>query len=213
MTPLVPELFPGETIVCIGGGSSLTDTDVQAVRGKGRVIAINDAYRICPWADVLYGADKDWWIEHQGVPSFIGPKYALPEATRKGWPEGITVLKTAGDFGLSRDPSTLATGGSTGGRNSGYQAINLAVHLGASRILLLGYDMQRGPSGKTHWFGRHPDTLRRNSPYTEFLKGFPTLVQPLAALGVEVINCTRDTALLVFPMMPIDQALSVAVAA
>ena len=191
----VPRRWPGRTVVCLGGGPSLTPADVDTVRGWAPVIAINDAYRVAPWADVLYACDDKWWAWHQGVATFAGAKYALDaKATR--WP-GVQVLRNAGEKGLELDPTGLRTG-----RNSGYQAINLAVHVGAARIVLLGYDMSPAPDGRTHWFGDHPD--KAPSPYALMRTAFDTLVAPLAAAQVEVLNCSRRTALTAFPCAPLD---------
>ena len=113
----VPKLWPGSTIVCLGGGPSLTPTDVDACSfGRLRIVAINDAYRLAPMADVLYASDGKWWTWEKGVPTFTGPKYAIdpPAAT---WP-GVEVLTNTGPLGLELDPSGLRTG-----KNSGYQAI------------------------------------------------------------------------------------------
>ena len=86
------------------------------------------------------------------------------------------------------------------GRNSGYQALNIAVHLGASRVLLLGYDMHGD-----HFFGSHPDKSR--PPFALCLKLWPTIVAPLKKAGVEVVNCTPNSALTIFPQMPLREAL------
>ena len=198
----VPRLWPESTIVCVGGGPSLTLEDVATVQGKAlHVIAINDAYRLAPWADVLYAADAKWWRHHAGAPSFRGGlKYTLQAEARR-WP-GVQVLRNTGQEGLERDPRGLKTG-----RNGGYQAINLAVHLGARRVLLLGYDMRSGGRGKSHWFGDHP--WGGESPYVTFRRMFGTIVEPLKAAGVEVINCSRETALDVFPRMALADALEV----
>lgn len=99
--------------------------------------------------------------------------------------------------GLSFDPAYIHEGG-----NSGYQAINLAVHFGAKRILLLGYDM-----GGKHWFGDHPKSLPVKSNYQIFMDNFATLPNDLKAAGVEVINCSRKTALAVFPRSTIEREL------
>ena len=62
-----PEFWPGRAFVCIGGGPSLTQSQVAACKDrewgghKVRVIAINDAYKMAPWADVLYFCDDKWW--------------------------------------------------------------------------------------------------------------------------------------------------------
>lgn len=196
--PVVPRLWPASTIVCLGGGPSLTAEDVEACRGRAQVIAINDAYRLAPWADVLYAADAKWWKWHTGVPSFTGLKYSL-QPTAAQWP-GVQVLQNTGERGLEVDPRGLRTG-----RNSGFQAMNLAVHLGARRIVLLGYDMQRA-GRQEHWFGDHPD--RGHSPYGTFVPAFATLLEPLRALGVEVLNCSRVSALTCFLRSPLAEALA-----
>lgn len=202
MYATVPRLWPDSIVVCIGGGPSLTPDDVATVRGRTHVIAINDAYRLAPWADVLYAADAIWWRKHAGAPAFTGSlKYTL-QADARRWP-GVQVLRNTGQHGLEHDPRGLKTG-----RNSGYQAINLAKHLGARRILLLGYDMRSGGRGRSHWFGDHPWQGANSSPYHSFIKCFERLAEPLKAAGLEVINCSRDTALDVFPKMSLVEALA-----
>lgn len=196
----VPRLWQHSTVVCVGGGPSLTTADVDYCRGKARVVAINDAIRLAPWADVLYAADAKWWAYYKGVELFDGLKFGLEPAAAK-W--GVTVLRNSGETGLETDPTALRAG-----RNSGYQAINLAVHLGAARVLLLGYDMAPSESGKTHWFGDHPQAIRAHSPYAAFLDRFKTLAGPLRRAGVEVVNCTRVSALNVFPFATIEEALA-----
>lgn len=198
--PAVPLLCPGGTVVCIGGGPSLTPDDVEYCRGRAdAVIAINDAYRLAPWAQVLYAADEQWWSWHKGVSSFSGLKYSLQRHAAE-W--GVQILEQTGDQGLEPEPTGLRTG-----LNSGYQAINLAVHLGAKRILLLGYDMSVGEDGRTHWFGNHPGQ-KKPSNYPNFAQAFPSMRHALAQLGVEVINCSRRSALDCFPRQPLREALS-----
>ena len=165
----------------------------------GAGAAVNDAYTLAPWADILYACDSKWWGWHKGVPGFEGQKYTLAPQAAARWP-AIKVLRGSARPGLDPDPGKLCTG-----RNSGYQAINLAVHLGASRILLLGYDMQ---GRQKHFFGVHPD--RSTPPFQSCLKAFGTLVEPLKASGVEIINCTRSTALVCFPRRPLEDVLSCA---
>lgn len=89
------------------------------------------------------------------------------------------------------------------GGNSGYQAINLAFHTGAKRIVLLGFDMQR-TDGKAHWFGNHPGNMQVPSPYADWLHKFEQLAADLKVQGVEVLNCTRETALTCFERVSLD---------
>lgn len=196
--------------VCLGTGPSLTPDDVEACRGHS-VIAVNNTYQLAPWAEALYACDAQWWGWHGGAPSFAGLKYAMePRQHATGGAshakfKGVTVLRNTGDDGLEFEPYGLRTG-----KNSGYQAINLAVHFGAKRIVLLGYDMG-AQGGKDHYFGAHPSGQK--PPYHIFLKKFETIVEPLKQAGVEVINCSRATALKCFPRRPLADVLAQAVAA
>jgi len=81
--------------------------------------------------------------------------------------------------------------------NSGAQAINLAYLLGATRIILVGYDMQN-TGGRAHWFGEHPHELMTGGNYAVYVDRFTRLAADLKYEGVEVINCTRETALYQF---------------
>ncbi len=207
----VPKLWPGETVVVIGGGPSLTHEDVAYCRDKAHVVAVKEAgcCRIpgqvapAPWAEVLYAADEKYWRFVQGAPEFAGLKYAIEQ--REGerqmgdWP-GLQVLRNLGEHGLETDPTGLRTG-----FNSGYQAINLAVHLGAAKIVLLGFDCWRGPDGH-NWFGPHPTHIE--SPYPVFLQAFNTIVAPLKAAGVDVVNCSPTTMLRAFPRADLRDVLA-----
>ena len=201
--PTVPREWAGETAVIIATGPSLTPDDVNYCQGKARVIAVNNAHELAPWADVLYACDAKWWHWHQGVPSFTGPKWSLEHSAwgthRARYPD-IQRLRNTGTKGLERDPSALRNG-----RNSGYQAVNLAYHYGAARIVLLGFDMQ-AVRGRSHYFGDHPN--RQKSPYNMFRQVFTSIVAPLKKSGVEVINCSRNSVLECFPKAPLREVLT-----
>jgi hypothetical protein len=140
------------------------------------------------------GLTAAWWQRRAGVRGNGPAVYADPEAA-----EWATVLKSWPMVSkLTRRART--------GQNSGYQAINLAVHLGASRIVLLGYDMQPSPEGVDHFFGDHAHGVR--VPFLDLRPYFDSLVEPLKALGVQVLNATRRTALSCFPCVPLSEALA-----
>jgi hypothetical protein len=158
------------------------------------VIAVNDAYRLAPWADVLYACDARWWLWHSGVPSFTGQKIALH---RTLYPS-VGVLRNTGESGLE----TVRRDGVRSGKNSSYQAIGVAVHRGVSRIVLLGVDMMCAPDEASHFFGEHRNKTRPR--FDLCLALFDTIAAPLLAAGVSVINCTRRTALQAFPCAPLE---------
>lgn len=200
--PNAPRLWPGETFVCIGGGPSLTRADVDYVRGKARVIAINNAYQVAPWADVLWATDASWWRTHRkATAAFHGLKFSAKVSGAYERPD-ITLLRCSrklhGMPGLSLDPGAIQHG-----KNGGHAAINLAVHLGAARIILLGYDCQLGPDGEEHWHPQHAAPKRLE--FALWLKNFDTLVEPLRELGIEVVNCTRSTAIESFSRRSLEE--------
>jgi len=102
---------------------------------------------------------------------------------------------------LVDDYGYIASGG-----NSGYQAINLAYMLGAERIILLGFDMQK-TGGKAHWHGDHIAGLGNAENVSGWVKNFDALAKDLELLGVEVINCSRETALKCFKRALITEVI------
>jgi hypothetical protein len=193
---LVPQIACNGTVVCLAPGPSLTVADVEAVRGRAVVIAINDAVRLAPWAEVFYSSARVYWTPRDAharlLDGFAGLKVRVcVDQDRPGYnAEGWTCLRNTGTEGLEADPNGIRTY-----QNSGGAAINLAVHLGASRVVLLGYDM--GPSGGRHHF-HETHAVRHSSPYALFRQRIATMVAPLAGRGVEVVNCSRVTALSCF---------------
>lgn len=194
----VPQLCPGGTIACIGSGPSLLRADVDYVHARGiAIIAVNDAYLYAPFALALMASDGAWWIHRK--PEFAGLRFSLdPTAARA---KGVIILKDTGTEGIEIDPAGLRTG-----RNSGAAAVNLAVHFGAKRIVLLGYDMSVDRK-RTHFFGHHKFPLRDGSPYELFHESFKKQVGPLRHLGVDIVNCSRKTALSCFRRAPLEQEL------
>jgi len=184
-------MWPGETVVVIGGGPSLTEGQVFYAKGKAKVIGINDAYRIAPWLDILYACDLKWWGWHREQTLELKCLKITPDKAAAEQFKDLTYIEGAHGKGLATKPNQIHYG-----KNGGYQAINLAVHTGAKKIILLGFD-QRFPKNKSHWFGEHPDKVR--SIYSNWRGHWESIVEPLKKLKVEVINCTPKSALTVFP--------------
>jgi hypothetical protein len=204
MSRLVPLLCPGGTAVCLASGPSLTGADVAYVRNRATVIAINDAIRLAPWADVFYSGAREYWTRTERgalVRAFRGLKVRLcldADGAHLN-ADGIVCLRNTGVQGLECAPTGLRHY-----QNSGGAAINLAVHLGAARVVLLGYDM--GPSNGRHHFHETAPTPH-GSPYALFRQLIGSMVGPLARAGVEVVNCSRQSALTCFPRARLEDVL------
>lgn len=185
-------------------GPSLTPEVAETVRGR-RVIAVNDAYRLLPFADVLYACDAAWWDVHAGCPGFAGEKWSC-----HGTDKHNNKRAAAEKYGLrlvqghTREGFCL-DGAVHYGSNSGFQAINLALLFGCTRILLVGFDMR--VNGKRHFFGSHPEPLNNNVSYTTFVPFFERAAKTLPA-GIEILNCTPNSALTCFPLVDIHDAIA-----
>ena len=112
-----------KTFICIASGPSLILDDCVRASDSGMpVIAVNSSWSAVPACQYIYAADCCWWEEYgSGITS---------EAARWCGDEF-----TASRFGINWLQSAIP-----GSFNSGQRAIELALHLGASRDLLLGYD-------------------------------------------------------------------------
>lgn len=232
--------WQGLTAALIAGGPSLTLSDVEIVRqarlqGRLRVIVVNDAYLLAPWADVHYAADAKWHAWHTaGIAKpalgltagevaerwrvFAGQKAAVEWGTEYPTPQPNAVIADEsvhllGNLhepyhgeGLSMDPERIVTG-----RHSGFQALNLAVLAGANTIILLGYDGAPAADGRTHWHGGHPTPSA--GIFEHIRRSFSAVERELEAAGVTVLNCSPGSAINSFPKVPLAAALATRAAA
>jgi hypothetical protein len=196
----IEPMWQGQPCAVLASGPSMSADVAECVRRAAtyRVIAVNNTFRLAPWADMLYAADAGWWSFHKKEAlAFDGHKVTC---TDNPFPE-VLKLREGAREGFDADPGTVCTGG-----NSGYQAIHVAAHCGSTRILLCGFDMHGA-----HWHERHEPPLREHGEglYAKWIARFATLAPPLAARGIEVINCTPGSALTVWPFVPLSEALGV----
>lgn len=191
--------WTGQTVVCIASGPSLTDGDIDYVRDKARVIVVNNNYFRAPWADMLYATDPEWWDGYK--PQFDGLRVTTSKPAAAA--HGCLCIPGAHHDGLSTDPNRLHYN-----KNSGAAAINVAYHCGSRRVLLLGYDCELGPFGQKHWFGDHPPgKMSRTPPFAGFIKCFGMIAAQAPSLGLEIVNCSRRSALWQFRRSLITEEL------
>lgn len=200
----VPTFWEGETVFIVAGGPSLRDMDLSGLAAPPAppVIVINDAYRLVPAADVLYFCDYKWFRWHcDAVEAWPNLVLTLAFQAAAACPS-IHWLRTGPAEGLAESRDTLNTG-----RNSGFQAINLAVHAGAKRIVLIGYDMALGKGGASHWHDGHPGPPHRAQLFETWRPYFAGLAEPLRERGITVINATEGGALDCFARRPLDREI------
>jgi len=193
----------GETVAVIASGPSAQEQDARRLKlACGAVLCVNNALTLCPEADAIYACDHQWWENNKSIHlPFEGLKFTYSEPAAKKY----AVCQVPSEDGKGIGVYAMRKGGWSGrGGNGGFQAMNIAYLLGAKRIILYGYDMQR-TRGKTHFHGDHKHTSNP-SPHmlADWCKAYNHAYNELLALGVEVLNATRDTALECFPRVELE---------
>ena len=153
------------------------------------------------WVDACWFGDGRWYDLHKhNLLSFKGIIAHCVDRInvhglvcyRRGKPQGIVTSSDAVSWN----------------RSSGTSAINFAFHLGVKTVVLLGFDMKR-INDRPNWHQDHPGSHRKNveDPYERFLRCFSHVASDAQTLGLEIINCTPDSAITQFPIMPLEEYL------
>jgi hypothetical protein len=198
---LGPSAYPwwpdwrGKAVAIIASGPSAKTSSIERLAGRCPVIAIKQSFELAKFADVVYGCDFPWWAYRKGLPEFRGLKLGFDPQVKS---LGVTPIKIGRtkevmhgrvrERGYSDDILTAEPGVIGGGRNSGFQALNLAVQFGAARILLVGYDMTCGKH--KHWYGAN-QWERANNPTDHWFERdviphMERAIATIAKIGVEI---------------------------
>lgn len=192
-------IWKGEQVFLIGGGPSLKEMDWAPLFLK-RNIGLNDAYLLGEWVDMCFWTDSPWLEAHRKcLKMFKGYKITAQSTRPMGLPGVLWVdRRPKGLFPSHRIAWNWSTGAA---------AINLALLLGAVQIVLLGYDMKKGPKGEKNW---HPNNVSSGeTPFNRFREGFQCVVEKLHQMfpGVEVLNAGPDSALECFCKVQLKDVL------
>jgi len=198
-----PPIWRG-TCFIIGGGPSLKGFKWQLLKGQ-RVIGCNDAYQLGSWVDVMHYGDEGWFdnwykkkIGRESLRKFPGLKTCscvshlhIPDVkVFRRLNHGIEGIESRWELAWNQ--------------STGAQAINLAILLGARRIILLGFDMK--PEGEdNNWHSNsihkaNPDVNARHLRYikTFLMPGLLKLKEHPLYKDLEVLNVKTD------PESPLD---------
>lgn len=197
---VIPREWPDETAFIAAAGPSIATQPIELLAGR-RVIAVNNSWSIVPHAEFLFFGDARWWQQYG-------------KSAEKGF-KGRIVTCASGVFHVPRllrvraFPPTGLSGDRcavTMRRTSVSGAINLAVHLGCAKIVLLGVDSKPSAAGRTHHHNPHP-WGQRPKCWDDQRAELETLAKPLRDIGVEVINASPGSACKSWPVMSLEQAL------
>lgn len=226
----------------IGGGSSISEQfnipdsivpeTIQQFREYGdylypihndRVIGVNVGAFLGDWVDVAYWGDSDTYTDYKAYfDAFSGLKVSSAGKFSDNRFKSIKFLHRNMTKGITKTRSQI----SWSSKNSGASAINLAYHLGATRIYLLGFDMYHSPGGRMHFHTGYPDKSKtpttkqlkqgkrhpRRKPMQSFnrhLKGWGLVAKDAERLGVEIINVNLKSGINAFTKMSISEVMRI----
>jgi hypothetical protein len=207
------KLWAGQTCAILASGASMSRDVVTQVRDSGcRVIAVNNQGidtngkpAMAPWADIMYASDATWWLNNKrDALKFAGRKVTIAQQSNvlpNTISDSVHVMGHGGVAGFDERPTHLRTGS-----NSGYAATHLAIHLGAARIVLCGFDMRVADNGMAHWFGDHHWRGPHRTDYSLFLYHFRNAAKEFTSRA-QIVNATPGSALKCFPSMDLKEAL------
>lgn len=179
----------GNSWVVIASGPSLHHEDCALVElSKLPTIAVNNSWQAARFADVIYAADKVWWDAN--IDSIDIPARKVAYTRHAAAKHGIEHHKSGAG------PVVC----------SGLRAIQWAMQEGATRIILLGFDCS--VDNGTHWHGDHELTGNPcKRKVRTWIPHFNVLALQAKHKGVEILNCSRDTALTCFDRVDLKDAL------
>ena len=231
MTWQVPRIWEEGDVWIIGGGPSIPrqfDVPDKVIRDVVRgvsppsayspymtqlhnkhVIAINVAYMIGDWIDMVFFGDGGFFLKHrEKVALFPGLKVSCsPKTQDVPW---VKYVARNGQHprGISPNPKMVSWNG-----NSGAAAVSVAANAGARRIILLGFDMKLGGRNDQHWhdlYGRgaiKEEQRLKKMPFHKHLRGFPTIAEDAKRRKIEILNASPDSAITCFQKVTVNELL------
>lgn len=224
----IQPIWKGKDVWIVGGGASILEqfdvpTEIimqvknkeiptsslskyfKAIQRK-KVIGINVAFLLGKWIDYTFFADEQFWQKYQkellAHPSI---KVTCNQRFERTPVDDIIYLEkdTLKRYGIHNVPSKISWNG-----NSGCAAISLANHLGAKRVFLLGFDMNK-QLGATHFHKEYEWQEGKIPPFDKHMMGTEDIRLDADMLGIEIYNCSPNSAIQYLPKLTVKEALAI----
>jgi hypothetical protein len=191
--------------VIIGGGSSVNEFDFSLLEKQRLVIGVNDSFKLGSFVGYVWFGDQRWYEwNKEFLKEYRESKkvYTCAESLEDN--PDLQCFKRGKPLGVETTLNKVSWN-----RTSGASAINFAYHLGARKIILIGFDMKRGNKGETHWHDNHKkkdadiDTL-----FLRYLEPFKAIKRDADKLGVKIVNLNLNSAIEDFPKMTYKEAIN-----
>lgn len=196
----VPREWDGKPVFIVAGGPSYRTQNLALLRGR-HVIAVNRSFEDVPWAQYVFGMDKDFFIRHRArLETFAGRIVT----NASGVPLGrvLTVDKAKKPY-FAGNPNHIHCN-----RTSMAGAMELAVLLGAGRLVLLGADGRDDADAVRAHKERYPHKGYRPARYDDWREELKAVAAALKRLGVPVANCSPGSAYAgLWPVVTLEEAV------
>ncbi len=192
--------WTGADAIVIGGGPSLKGFNWDRLIGR-KTVGCNAAFLLgAAICSLCFFADAHWFLAFEDRLEEYPGRVVTNNEDKHAIPDWVSRMDRK-EIGLSTE--ALGFGG-----NSGCSAINLALILGARRVLLIGFDCKLGSAAEMNW---HDNRMEPANPevFPKFQEGFYAIARDLPTVfpGREIINCTPGTALECFPKGKLEDYL------
>lgn len=197
----IPREWPGERCFILCNGESISAQRHLIPSLNGRVIAIKEAVRLRPNADVLFlapGSTVD--LSPELFPIFTGRYVIARNKVPASFPDSVKrVRRTKDHTRLCEQPDHVC------GYDCGTSAINLAYHFGATEVVLLGMDMtgNRWCNGEFD----HPMPIIPQNHHTRHQSVLPDIAADAKRKGVRIVNCSPTSVVTAFERQPLEAFL------
>jgi hypothetical protein len=194
-------------VVCTG--PSLKGFDFERLRGQ-HVIAVTNAFKFVPDFDCLVAIDWQFYAwNFEELSKLDRIAYAVKEYFEDPimYNMGkmkVEFLERTGFEGIDYNDGCVRFGG-----NSGYTALNIAIHLGAKDIRILGMDLSMEDPKKPYFFvtdekySYQPHDIAHLNHMTRYFHTFVEDMKP----DVKVTNYSMQSKITVFPKKELSEIL------
>ena len=195
------EQWKDRDVFIIGGGASLKTFDWELLQGEF-TIGCNAAYTLGPEiCNICVFGDSKFYEAYKKDLEKFGGVVATSEQQLHKKSSHIDWLWT-----MRREPKGLHKDALGWNKNTGALAINLALILGAKRVILLGFDMHLSSTGSMNWHDKGLDKPL-DVICSRINKEFQSVYIDWKAkfLDREIINVTNNSSLSGFPKIGVQE--------
>jgi len=214
----IQRMWPDSTVFIIGGGRSLNKTnlewddingdvilqsisnDLSCIHNE-KVIGVNNSYELGDWVDMCFYGDTRWFDwNKEGLKKFNNLIVCCHPHNKIEW---VKTINRENGFGINTEPDRVSWN-----KSSGASAINLAYHLGAKNVVLIGFDMFAKADGEDNFHKKHEITNELSkTPYERMLSAFPEIKIDADKLGMRIINANLISKIECFEKMELSEAI------